>query len=108
MNTFGERFKHERKKKGLTQEELAKMFLLQKSSISRYENDKQMPETDLLKKIADFFGVTVDYLLSGNDNNKISREEKELIEAFGSYSRLSDNGKRIIDLMIEELLKKEK
>lgn len=109
MNTFGERFKNERQKKELTQEELARMFLLQKSSISRYENNKQMPETDLLKKIADFFGVSVDYLLAGDSDNlhSISKADKEMIEAFNDYSKLSDSSKKIIDLMINELLKKQ-
>ena len=63
MDTFGKRFKEARKEKSLTQEQLADKFHLKKSSISRYENDKQMPEVNLLKEFADFFGVTVDYLL---------------------------------------------
>ena len=63
MDTFGIRFKEARKEKSLTQEQLADKFHLKKSSISRYENDKQMPEVNLLKEFADFFGVTVDYLL---------------------------------------------
>jgi transcriptional regulator with XRE-family HTH domain len=63
VDTFGKRFKEARKEKRLTQEQLADKFHLKKSSISRYENDKQMPEVNLLKEFADFFGVTVDYLL---------------------------------------------
>ena len=63
MDTFGKRFKEARKEKRLTQEQLADKFHLKKSSISRYENDKQMPEVNLLKEFADFFGVTVDYVL---------------------------------------------
>ena len=69
MDTFGKRFKEERKIKRLTQEQLADKFHLRKSSISRYENDKQMPEVGLLKEFADFFGVTVDYLI-GNESSK--------------------------------------
>lgn len=70
MDTFGKRFKEARKEKRLTQEQLADKFHLKKSSISRYENDKQMPEVNLLKEFADFFGVTVDYLL-GSESIKI-------------------------------------
>lgn len=108
MNTFGERFKNERKKKMLTQDELAQKFLLQKSSISRYENNKQMPETDLLKKFADFFDVSVDYLLSGkaNEDDIEKKKDKKIVEAFNNYSKLSNDHKKIIDLMIDELLKK--
>ncbi|SHK45556.1 helix-turn-helix domain-containing protein [Tepidibacter formicigenes] len=63
MATFGERFKLLRNEKNLTQEKLANIFFLNKSSISRYEQDKQMPEIDLLQKFADFFGVSLDYLM---------------------------------------------
>ena len=66
--TFGERFKQLRLRKRLTQEKLADKFFLNKSSISRYEQDKQMPEIDLLEKFSDFFGVSVDHLLGKNDN----------------------------------------
>lgn len=75
MTTFGERFKQLRKEKNMTQEGLAKKFFLNKSSISRYEQNKQVPEMDLLKKFADFFDVSVDYLLGRTD---IRNPEKEL------------------------------
>ena len=54
MDTFGKRFKEARKEKRLTQEQLADKFHLKKSSISRYENDKQMPEVNLLKNLPTF------------------------------------------------------
>ncbi|SHH54042.1 Helix-turn-helix domain-containing protein [Caloranaerobacter azorensis DSM 13643] len=73
--TFGERFKQLRKEKNMTQEELAKKFFLNKSSISRYEQNKQVPEMDLLKGFADFFNVSIDYLLGRTD---IRNPEKEL------------------------------
>lgn len=67
MATFGEKFKKLRKSKSLTQEQLADLFYLNKSSISRYEKDKQMPEIELLQKFAEFFGVSMDYLLGKCD-----------------------------------------
>lgn len=70
MSTFGERLKELRKNKNLTQQQLADLFYLNKSSISRYENNSQIPETDLLRKIADFFGVSVDYLLGRTKEEK--------------------------------------
>ncbi|MEG1313975.1 MAG: helix-turn-helix domain-containing protein [Bacilli bacterium] len=67
MSTFGERLKDLRKSNGLTQEQLAKIFYLNKSSISRYENDVQLPENDLLQKIADYFNVSLDYIMARTD-----------------------------------------
>lgn len=63
MATFGERLKELRKKKHLTQEQLGKTFYLNKSSISRYENGTQIPENELLQSIADYFDVSLDYLM---------------------------------------------
>lgn len=63
MITFGERLKELRKQKKLTQQQLADIFYLNKSSISRYENNGQMPENEILQKLADFFEVSIDYLL---------------------------------------------
>jgi len=63
LATFGERLKELRKKKHLTQEQLSKAFYLNKSSISRYENGTQTPENELLQSIADYFDVSLDYLM---------------------------------------------
>ncbi len=72
LASFGQRFKELRQEKNLTQEKLAEEFFLNKSSISRYEQNKQIPEIDLLEKIADYFDVSIDYLV-GRSNNKTSK-----------------------------------
>lgn len=70
-NTFGTRLKALRISKRLTQENFANLFFLNKSSISKYEKDKNLPENQLLIKIADFFEVSVDYLLCRTDQPKL-------------------------------------
>ena len=71
--TFGARFKSLRNELGLTQDDLAKEFnkryfySFTKSSISMYENNKQVPEIDVLQKWADFFQVSTDYILGNSD-----------------------------------------
>ena len=72
MATFGERFKTLRNEKQLTQDKLAEMFFLNKSSISRYESDKQLPEPAALQKFADFYNVSLDYLMGISDIRKPS------------------------------------
>ncbi len=63
MISFGDRFKSLRIEKNMTQQQLADLFFTKKSSISRYENNIQLPEIDTLRKFADFFEVSIDYLL---------------------------------------------
>ena len=70
MDKFGIRFKEERKKKNLTQQDLATLFHLDKSSISKYENGHQRPEMETLINICDYFGVSVEYLVGQTDKKE--------------------------------------
>ena len=54
-----------RKEKGATQEELAKYTQVSTQAVSKWENGG-VPDTDLLPKIADFFGVSIDTLFGRN------------------------------------------
>ncbi|MFL0245543.1 helix-turn-helix domain-containing protein [Candidatus Clostridium stratigraminis] len=63
MNSFGDRLKDLRQDNDLTQEELAKILNITRTALSNYENTDREPSFDLLIKIADFFNVTLDYLL---------------------------------------------
>lgn len=57
------RLKELRTEKGLYQKDLAKTFNVAVSTYSYWEQGKFEPDGDTLGKIADYFGVTVDYLL---------------------------------------------
>ena len=60
---FGEIFKQLRKSRNLTQAELGSKVGLSKAVVSKYETGMGYPSFDALIQIADFFGVTTDYLL---------------------------------------------
>lgn len=62
QNLFGERLKSLRKEKGLKQEELAKVVGCTQRKISYMERGATEPDLQTLLKLADFFGVTIDYL----------------------------------------------
>jgi len=49
--------------RGLTQQELAKYLGISPVTISGYENGHREPTIEMLERIADYFDVTVDYLL---------------------------------------------
>ncbi|MBE6877258.1 MAG: helix-turn-helix transcriptional regulator [Ruminococcus sp.] len=52
-----------RNQKGITQKELADYLHISKSSVGMWEHGQRDPDTAMLLKIADFYEVTVDYLL---------------------------------------------
>lgn len=62
MNTIREL----RKSKGLTQTELGHILNVQKAAISKYELNRATPSSDVLKKLSDYFGVSIDYILGAN------------------------------------------
>ncbi|MEK4303694.1 helix-turn-helix domain-containing protein [Oceanobacillus sp. FSL K6-0251] len=64
---LGKRIAKLRRNKNLTQEELAKELDITRSSLSQYEVNKRQPDYDTLKKIAKYFNVSIDYLLTGNE-----------------------------------------
>ncbi len=61
-----------RLQKGLKQSDLAKKLSLSSVRYNQYETGKRMPDYELLIKIADYYGVTLDYLL---DRREIQLKE---------------------------------
>lgn len=60
---LGSRIKSERKRLGLTQQELADKLHIARSNVSNWEANSNGISTDFLSMLADFFGCTTDYLL---------------------------------------------
>lgn len=87
MNTLGDIIRELRIKKGLEQKELANILKVHKGTISNWENNKRVPDNEMLLTIADFFGVSTDYLLGRirkeeELKNKIAEEKaSEILEA---------------------------
>ena len=104
MSSFGEKFKKLRVNKKLTQEELVTIFnekynlSFGKSAISQYENNKRIPEIHALIKFADYFNVSLDYLLCRNNNN---------MELF-SFDGLTSEDIKTIQIIIERIKIKNK
>ena len=57
------RIKALREKENISQKELAKNLGVSSSTIAMYETGKRNPDSDMLKRIGDYFNVSVDYLL---------------------------------------------
>lgn len=80
--SFGDRMKEARKRKGLTQKELAQLVNLQESSVSLYEGNKREPRLDTAENIASVLGVSINWLLgrSESDDAKININIDSLLE----------------------------
>ncbi len=63
MFTCGDKIALLREKRGLTQEDLANKIGISRASLSHYEKNRREPDYTTMTKLADFFHVSVDYLL---------------------------------------------
>lgn len=73
---FHEKLQQLRKQNGLTQEELASVLYVSRTAVSKWESGRGYPNIDSLKRTAEFFSVTVDELLSGDQVLTIAEEDR--------------------------------
>ncbi|QTL97910.1 helix-turn-helix domain-containing protein [Iocasia frigidifontis] len=78
--TLGKRICKLRKKNGLKQEDLGKKLKVVKSTISLYENDVNIPDINKIKKLAEIFEVSLEYLLFGKKQSDLINKLRNLTE----------------------------
>jgi transcriptional regulator with XRE-family HTH domain len=89
---FSETLRELRVKNGMTQKDLGEALKLTQRTITNYETGKNYPPIEGLRKIADFFEVTPDYLMSAQD---------EFISA--AHSKGGTRGRRSARQLVEEV-----
>ena len=67
------RLKELREKRRLSQQKLAMDLCMNQNSISRYENGSREADYKTLIQLADYFDVSIDYLLGRTDNPKTNK-----------------------------------
>jgi len=95
------RLKELRIYKQLSQSDIANDFGISQQTISSYENGTREPDFELLSKFADYFDVSIDYLIGRtNDPNGnleipevFKSDDPRIKELLERYSQLSDEGK---------------
>ena len=68
---LGERLRSLRENRGFTQNDLGERLGVTGAAIGQWENSRRYPDSSMLEKLADLFGVSVDYLL-GRDPARAS------------------------------------
>lgn len=62
-----------RKEKGLSQIAVQMQTGIEQALISKYENGERVPPTEMLMQLADFYGVSMDYIMGRTDRKEINR-----------------------------------
>lgn len=78
MDSLNVRIKQCRLQKELNQPELAKIMNVTKQTVSNWENGNRIPDTSTLYKLANFFDISVDYLLGRTDDPNVKVYETEI------------------------------
>jgi len=106
MQTLGQRIQELRKQKGLTQQDFAGKVSISHPQIVRYETKDVQPPADVLKRIADELGVSIDYLVNGNTDEKAqaSINDTRLLQMFRAVEQMEDKDKKIVEELISAFI----
>ena len=75
-NIIGKNLSDLRKRKGLTQLELAEKFNYTDRAVSKWENGDTLPDVEVLFDLCEFYGVTIDYLTHEDNYRYIKNDSK--------------------------------
>lgn len=95
-------FAIERKRLGLTQEQLAKKLNTSRSNVANWENGQNMPSVDLLLKCSSVFDCDVMYLAGYQEN----RNENNSSNTIPEYMETTEDNTNELDLLKSILKKK--
>lgn len=77
---LGKRLKSLRSKTGKNQADIAKSIGISRARYSHYENNHVEPDIDLIRKLANLYDVSIDYLLGNTDNPaRVKYEDRDEI-----------------------------
>ncbi|MBM3222931.1 MAG: helix-turn-helix transcriptional regulator [Candidatus Tectomicrobia bacterium] len=97
-----------RKERNLTQKELARIVGVHFSHMSRYERGLSLPSIDVIKKLAQMFHVSADYLLFDDAQAMVRGNiaDQELLQQFERLSRMSEREKNAVKTILEAVILK--
>ncbi len=108
--TLGQRIQELRKNAKLSQGDLAKKINISYPQMSRYEIKDVQPPADVLKRLADVFGVSIDFLVNGSLEQKAesSLDDNELLKQFKEVEQMNEDDKSTIKKLIDAFITKRK
>lgn len=101
---FGENLQFLRKKKNITQEQLAEQLEVSRQSVSKWESDISYPEMEKLLQICDLFSCDLDTLLRGNVQEHIQEDSAEYDNHMNWFSKAIASGVCLVLLGVSLLI----
>lgn len=93
--SFGENLRNVRKKKNITQEDLAEVLGVSRQAISKWESDNGYPETEKLLVISEVLNISIDSLLNGSSTLDVKQEIAESVKASNKLYIIDANKRKL-------------
>jgi len=103
---FGLRLKELRKQKGWTQKELANMIDIRFAQLNKYECGMHIPPIEKLIQLSTVLGVTLDYLVMGNQDNIQPLHNLRLMERLRELEQFDNEDQETIIKMVDAMIVK--
>ena len=98
------RLKELRKNNKLKQSELAKILNIPLMTYNNYENEKSQPSIEILNKIADYYNISLDYLVERNYGNQLGFLTDEQITFVKTFLALNTANQMSAIIYVANLL----
>ena len=122
MATTAERIKQLRKKKGISQSELAEVIGVKNNTVSTWERGTRKPDFEALNLLSDYFEVSFECILGSSDKEEarvkptqdeldqlaLSALADDLYDNMKKYCQLSTKSQKMIDALINATYQMEK
>jgi len=105
---FGARLKDLRKQRSWSQKELAAKVEIRFQQLNKYESGLNIPPAEMLVKLADALGVTVDYLLTGNPVEDSPLASSRLFRRFQVLEHLAQDDQETVIKVIDAMIAKQR
>lgn len=108
--SFASRLKELRKRKGISQNDLANLMQVHFTQVSRYERGETKPNAEAMAKLAKALDTTVDYLMTGTMEETIQEAglDKEIIARFKQIQELGAEDKKTVLSFLDAFIAKGK
>ena len=97
--TLGKRIAELRRQRGLTQDQLAEAMNVSPQAVSKWENDLSCPDITMLPGLADYFHVTIDFLMRGEPDDEVrmvpAEQRKNVDDMILKLYVLSSDGDKV-------------
>ena len=94
----------------MNQSQLAEKIGVSLTQLQRYENKGVQPPADILKKLADAFNTSIDFIVYGDSEQKAQQsiKDNELLSQFKAVEQLDSKDKSTIKDIIDAFIKRSK